>query len=174
MAIQGSIVLEFGEGVSDDSFVVIELDDQLNVDSQGNIITTFLPQGETASFIVHFYENLLRVGSVAASSGSVSGGTRVTRSKELPVEFKNNEDKVTLSYIPDGAVSFDWYAEGRGNSPSIDVDDREMLAIGSTPAIGNASFNIIARAYTLSPPDGLEVDEDETYPILCRVTMEAA
>lgn len=173
MAIEGSIVVQFGDAVDDESFVVVELDDKVNKDNIGNVITTFLPS-ESAGFIVHFDESLLRVDSVECSSGKVTGGDRTERDRTQQVQFVNTEDKVELSYIPAGEVEFEWYAEGAdGNEPEIDVDGKKMLALSETPGIGEATFNINCRAYTLEPP-ALELDEDESYPILCVINMEVA
>jgi len=172
MPIQGSIVLDFGDGVTDDSFVIVELDDQVNVDSSGKVFTS-IPPGVEAGFIVHYDENELRIESIICSSGSVSSGSRTTRARTQDVQFINTVDRVQLSYIQSSVPTFEWYAEGFGNSPEIEIDGRDMLALSSTPGIGVASFNIICMAYTLTPPY-LELDENEVYPILCVVKMGVA
>lgn len=178
MAIQGSIVLDFGDDVSDDSFVIVELDDQGNTDSEGNVITSFRPE-EEARFIVHYDPAELQIANVVCSSGVVSGGGETVRTRSQAVQFVNTTDKVQLSYIPEGGnVDFTWYAEHGGNSPAIDVtveyQTKYMVAFAPVPAIGTAAYDIWCRAYTLAPPTGLVLEEDETYLVLCVVKMEAA
>lgn len=173
MPIQGSIVLDFGEDVDDSAFVIVELDDQVNLDYNEDIITTFLP-GEEVGFIVHFNKRELKIASVDCSSGVVSGGDETSRARSEQVQFLSPKKKVDLSYIPEGDVTFEWYAEDNGNEPLIVTSGREMLPQNATPAIGEASFDISCFAYTLTPPKGLTIGEDESYFVLCVIRLEAA
>lgn len=170
MAVRGTIVVEFGESVSDSSFTVVEFDDVINQTAQGEVYTTFLPS-EEAAFIVHFDPTKLRIDRVGNSDGSIRGGNTVSRSKTQQLQFINTEDDSTLSYIPSSSPSIAWY----GNSPGTSRDERKVRASGAAvPAIGDFTFNIFAVSYILSPPAGLTLGEDETYPVLAVVYMEAA
>jgi len=168
MGIEGTIVVEFGESVaSDQQFTVVELDDAVNVDTSGNIKTSFNPD-DTPGFVVHYDETQLCIDRVECSSGSVSAGSLVSRTRTRQLQFTNTDDSQELSHIPDGDVDFEEY----GNSPAIVQDGRKIRAAGQVPAIGEATYSIRCRAYRLNPPT-LTLEEDETYPILVVVYMEA-
>lgn len=170
MAVKGTIVVEFGESVSDSAFVVIELDDYVNQDEQGEVYTTFLPD-ESAAFLVHFDAAELRIDRVESSDGSIAGGNTVTRSRTQQLQFTNIEDDEQLPYLPSNEPTPVWY----GNAPGVTRDNRNIRAGGEPlPAIGDFTFNIQAVSYVLSPPAGLVLDDDETYPVLAVVYMEAA
>lgn len=170
MAVKGTIVVEFGKSVSDSSFVIIELDDEVNQTEQGEVYTSFLPS-EEAGFIVHFDTAELRIDRVESSDGSIAGGNTVTRSRTQQLQFTNTEDDEQLSYIPSNEPTPMWY----GNAPGVTRDNRNIRAGGEPlPAIGDFAFNIQAVSYILSPPTGLVLEDDETYPVLAVVYMEEA
>ncbi len=167
MAVESTIVVEFGEGVDSSELVVVELDGEVNLDADGKEKTSFSPD-DTPGFIVHYDETKLRIDRVECSDGSVSSGSLVTRSRVRQLSFTNTDDSQELAHIPDGEVVF----EEHGNNPAIVVDARKVKAAGQVPAIGKATYDIRCRAYRLTPPD-LELEGDQTYPILVVVYMEA-
>jgi hypothetical protein len=169
MPVDSTIVLQFGDSVSDDSFVVIELDEKLNRDSMGEVITTFLP-GETAYFYVHYNPDELRIGSVVWSSGSVVYQGKVFRNKKEQIVIESTDSEIQLTYLPyDTPRWVKWY--GNVGSGIFDGRDLKDLA-GQLPAIGDVEYQIQADSYALSAPRGLILNEDETYPIVCVITME--
>lgn len=166
--ILATVVVEFGEGADDGALVVVELDDTANLDADGKVKTSFHP-GDRPGFIVHYDEAALRVGEIRCSSGMVTGGTMVSRSRSQQVQFASADAAVDLPHIPAGGVSVAWY----GHSPILSQDGRRVTASGDLPAIGEASYSIRCLAYTLIPPP-LSLSDDETWPVLVVVTMEAA
>lgn len=183
MAVEATIVVHFGESVDvDQEFTVIELDEEVNVDSVGEVYTTFLPD-EKAGFLVHFDPDKLRIAHIGSSDGSVSGGNWRTRKRVEQMQFSNREDDQELSYIsiPEGSIEETWYGEELG----LNYDGREVSVSGEWPvingelepyaaAICELKYDIRAVTYLLSPPSNLELEDDETYPILIVVWMEAA
>jgi hypothetical protein len=73
MAFEASIVVQFGEEVSDDALAILELDDEKNVivNEQGEqeILTQFEP-GYKPHFLFH-YDNDLIIKEISFSSGNV-------------------------------------------------------------------------------------------------------
>jgi hypothetical protein len=168
VSVDTTIVVEFGNSVSDDSFVVVELDEESNLDDTGKEITSFAP-GEKARFLVHFDPDELKIASVVVSDGDVKSNGAVYRTREEQFSFSNKDDK-TLSYIPYGSLTWDkWY----GNEATVTNDSRVLKITGDVPAIGEVSYEIWAQKYTLTPPD-MTLTDDESYPILCVVTLEDA
>lgn len=168
MAVESTIVVEFGEGVDNSELVVVELDGEVNLDADGNEKTSFSPD-DSPGFIVHYDETKLRIDRVECSDGSVSSGSLVSRIRTRQLQFTNTDDSQQLSHIPDGEVELEEY----GNNPAIVQDGRKIRAAGLVPSIGKATYDIRCRAYRLTPPD-LDLEEGETYPVLVVVYMEAA
>ena len=165
--ILATVVVEFGEGADDGALVVVELDDAVNLDVDGKVKTSFYP-GDRPGFIIHFDDTALRVGEIRCSSGMVTGGIMVSRSRTQQVQFASPGSAVDLPHIPAGGVSVAWY----GRSPTLSQDGRRLTASGDLPAIGEASYSIRCLAYTLVPPP-LSLVGDATWPVLVVVTMEA-
>lgn len=169
MTVESTIVVEFGESVAgDQEFVVVELDDAVNVGADGKARTSFTPD-DRPGFIVHYDETRLRIDRVECSDGSVSSGSLVSRSRARQMSFTNTDDSQELGHIPDGDVDFEEY----GNNPAVVQDGRKLRAAGQVPAIGEATYSIRCRAYRLTPPT-LELAYDESYQVLVVVYMEAA
>ena len=60
MSVQSTIVVEFGDGADSSGFVAMELDETLNLDSDGNVKTSFAPGNEVWFWLQH--DETLRVG----------------------------------------------------------------------------------------------------------------
>jgi len=167
MSTTATIVVEFGDGADSDALVVVELDDESNLDDDGEEKTTFNP-GDQPYFLVH-HESTVRIGSVECSSGMVTGGSSVSRSRTQRMEWSDTDESQELPHIPSGEVSWTWY----GNQATVTRDGRSLPAIDGVPAVGDANYSMAAYQYQLIPPS-LDLSEDEEYPILIVVTMEAA
>ena len=150
--------------------MVVELDGENNLDAEGNEKTSFNP-GDEPQFLVHFDPAQLRIDRVRSSSGMCVSLGEVARLRDQQVSFTNADDTQELSYIPAGGVVWSWY----GNSPAIQVDYRKLTVVsaGAVPAIGKAVYGIKAQSYKLIPPP-LDLSDDQTWPILVVITMEAA
>jgi len=71
MTVAATVVVEFGHGVDSGALVVVELDEVLNLDLDGNEKTSFSP-GDTPYFLVH-HDSSVRIGAIKSSAGMVSG-----------------------------------------------------------------------------------------------------
>ena len=163
-----TIVVEFGEGVDSTALVVVELDDAVNRDSEGKPTSSFHP-GDEPGFVVHYDPAALRIDRVKCSSGMVIDNGPVSRVRKQQVQFVVPGKPVSLPHIPASGVSVDWY----GNAPTISQAGRQLTASGILPAIGQANYSINCHAYRLAPPP-MSLAENESYPVLIVVYMEAA
>jgi hypothetical protein len=166
MTVAATVVVEFGTGADSSALVVVELDDEMNKNSKGEEITTFEP-GMLAYFLVHYDTSLLYIGSVKSSSGGVTGGSLVSRSRKQQLSFTQVDEGQDLPHIPSGSVSYEWY----GNAPSVTANGRNLKA-DFVPAICDATYSIGAKQYCLIPPE-MSLVGDEQYPVLIVITMEA-
>jgi len=166
MTIEATVVVEFGDGADSSALVVVELDGEMNKDAEGEEITSFEP-GMPAYFLVHYDTSKLYIGSVKSSAGGITGGTAVTRDREQQLSFTRADEGQDLPHIPAGGVTYKWY----GNTPLLTIDGRNIKA-NLVPAICEAAYKIAATQYCLIPPAMTLVD-DEQYPVLIVITMEA-
>lgn len=163
---KATIVVQFGQGANSSALVVVELDGELNTDSEGNEKTQFVP-GDRPVWLVH-HDATVRIGSVACSSGMIQPLGQVVRTRTQQLSFPSRE-ATDLPYVPAGGVSARWY----GNNGSLTVSGRSVRATGAVPAIGEVSVPVRFQQYRLIPPT-LSLSGEETWPILIVVTMEAA
>jgi hypothetical protein len=159
-----SLVVTFGESVDTDAFVVAEGDDQLNVDDDGNVKSTFAP-GDIFKWLLQ-HDDTVKVAAVKCSSGVVALLGEVARTKTVNQQFAATDD-VELSYIPNGGVTAKWY----GRSPNLTVNGR-TISVDDYPAVADLSYSAAMLSYRLTPP-AMSLDEDENYYILIVVEMEA-
>ncbi|MBV5328486.1 MAG: hypothetical protein JZU65_12775 [Chlorobium sp.] len=169
MSVAATVVVEFGTGADSSALVVIELDETMNLDGDGEEKTSFSP-GDQPYFLVH-HDTSVRIGSVKCSSGMVTGGNSVPRERSQQVQFAAAEEAQELSHIPSGGIGWTWY----GNAPAITQTGKSLVAAteDSLPAIGEAKYTMEARQYHLIPPV-ITLADDETWPVLIVVYMEAA
>lgn len=155
-----------------DTYYVIELDDTLNLDADGQPKSTFAP-GETIWFLLH-----LQPGYVPSKSyqtdGQVSAAGQVTLERIQEGAVWTPEDlSVELTYYPAGDVTYDWQGNQIALSPLV----------GRTSTAVDDPLNIMARAiitypvmfyrYRFDPPSGLDLDEGEDYQIDAMITLES-
>lgn len=167
MTVAATVVVQFGDGADSSALVVVELDEVMNVDLNGEEKTSFVP-GDIPYLLVH-HDATVRIGQVACSSGMVSPVAMVSRERSQQLQWPDAADSQELPHLPAGVVSWKWY----GNVPLITRDGRTLTASGAIPAIGEASYAIDCHQYRLIPPV-LELAADESYPVLIVITMEAA
>ena len=172
MTVEASIVVQFGEDVSDDALAVIELDDEKNVviNEQGEqeILTQFEP-GYSPHFLIHYDSNLV-IKEISFSSGNVTrissalhvlngpfaGGLIRERTQRLQFvrEFIESEKAyANLTYKQRypyaDAVEKEWYTD-----PTFSVNDTNKSAwivdgrIVSMPTIGNMEKKVKIMDYT--------------------------
>ena len=163
----------FGSGSASDPFAVLELDDTLNLDADGQVITTFA-EGQTIWFVLHVQPGY--VPSLAyQTDGMITYCGPVTRARTMEGAVWSPENlSVELSHYPVGGVAADW----QGNSIALaPVSDRTMAAVDtalSLMARANLSYAISCHLYRFDPPSGLVLGENESYIIDAMITLEPA
>ena len=163
---KATIVVQFGQGANSSALVVVELDGELNKDSEGNEKTQFVP-GDRPVWLVH-HDSTVRIGSVACSSGMIQPLGQVTRTRSQQMQFPARE-ATDLPHNPSGNPTVRWY----GNNGALSRTGRSVRATGTIPAIGEVGYPVQFHQYRLIPPS-LSLSGEETWPILIVVTMEAA
>lgn len=165
--IGGTLVVEFGENADSSAFVVVQLDDTLNVDAGGQTVSTFSP-GQSAYFWVQHAPSL-RIGAVTATSGVIAADGLARRSRTQELTWTSLESQ-ELECIPAGAPVLSWVgAQGSGFA----LNGRTATVTGNVPCTCEATYPIDVHLYHLVPPT-LNLAAGETYRIVIVVYMEAA
>ena len=174
MSVKATIVVEFGRNADQDAVVIVELDDEINLDQDGNSTSNFYP-GDKPGFIVHYDKSVLRIDEIKCSSGMIVDNGEIVRSRKQQIQFSKKptfidveKEFVELTYIPSSPITVEWY----GNSPILNQNGRRLTVNGDTPAIGNVEYKISCHSYQLIPPS-IVLKKDETYSILIVVYMES-
>jgi len=166
MSIETSIVVDFGDdvvGSSDTIVIELDPDNPNNLDSKGELKSTFAP-GEQPVFILN-HANTVVIDRVASTDGYIfeTGGTRIVE-KEQTTLFTSVESESSLSYANvDGITSEVWY----GNTAVIDLLDSALTtSSGNYPALTKIEYNVpFQKQYQLIPPN-LSLGADESYEII--------
>ncbi|MCK5605597.1 hypothetical protein KAR91_27130 [Candidatus Pacearchaeota archaeon] len=156
-----SIIISFGSLSSVDAgIIVLEPDDLLNIDSEGNPKTTFNP-GDDFYFLVH-HDHTILIDSVKSTSGALRAQGEKTRTNEQLITFTLKTEEHALRHRPQGAISATYY----GNEVSgLAVNNRKLTASGGRfPADGLVSYSYRALSYKLTSPTP-NLGENDTWPI---------
>lgn len=163
----------FGQGSStSDPFTVLELDDTLNLDAEGEVKTTFSAT-DTIWFVLHVQPGY--VPSITyQTDGQVTYCGKVARSRTIEgALWTPEETSIELSYYPVGEVAVEW----QGNDIALASINGRTLSVASDSltvmARANLSFSIDCYLYRFDPPTELSLEEDETYSIDAMITIEA-
>lgn len=173
MAVEASIIVEFGDDVAAASAnVIIEIDDehQNNLDEEGEA-KSFAP-GDNPVFLIH-HDTSVEITDVRCTNGSVFQigiNTIISRPRETDVLFTLISSDVSIPYSSGFDLNVEWF----GNMASVDLSGQNVIARNGTfPCYGNAEFNVIFnRQYQLNPPL-LDLQDDETYTIYVVVYMRS-
>jgi hypothetical protein len=160
----GTIILDFADTNAGNAFIVLELDDELNKDSAGEVKTSFYP-GDNVYFRIH-HDDTVRIKSSAQSSGTVVSFGSVRRTSTQQMSFPTLNDEPETSHIPI-SISPVWY----GRVPILSIDGRKLKA-NNVPAIGEITHDFYAWSYRITPPP-LVLSGDEKYYILTVITLES-
>lgn len=163
----------FGSGSSTDPFAVIELDDTLNLDADGQVATTF-GEGQTIWFVLHVQPGYVP-SLTYQTDGMITYCGPVTRARNMEGAVWSPENlSVELTHYPVGDVTVDW----QGNSIALaPVSGRTLAAAAnelSLMARGNLSYAINCHLYRFDPPSTLVLGDDESYTIDAMITVESA
>lgn len=163
-----TIVVKFGESVDQtlDQLFVVELDEQLNRDIQGEVKNQFLP-GDPVYFLMH-YDPGLRVAAIRTTSGDVVRLGTVGRTGSEEILFEAADDEHELPHNPSGHPSASWY----GRSSTINRSGRTLTA-ASTPCIGEVSYGYQAESCRYEPP-AMSLSGDQEYKVGIVIHVEAA
>jgi hypothetical protein len=167
MTTQATIIASFGEEAAAENYhVVIELDDQLNKDSDGDVKTTFNPGNEVYFLVQH--DSRVRINSIKSSKGQVQALGSVTRTRTKNILFAEAGEEQQFGYL--GSSSVEWLGNTAG---IVDYDGINLRAVGGNfPAMGRVSKSTTFSSYKLVA-DVPTLSEDEDYPIGVVVYMEA-
>ena len=163
----------FGSGSASDPFAVLELDDTLNLDADGQVITTF-GEGQPIWFVLHVQPGY--VPSLAyQTDGIITYCGPVTRARTMEGAVWSPENlSVELNHYPADGVAVDW----QGNSLALaPVSGRTLAAVDSTLTLmarGNLSYAVNCHLYRFDPPSALVLGEGESYTIDAMITLKPA
>jgi hypothetical protein len=163
----------FGSGSASDPFAVLELDDSLNLDADGQVITTF-GDGQPIWFVLHVQPGF-SPSLAYQTDGMITYCGQVTRARTMEGAVWSPEDlSVELSHYPAGGVAVDW----QGNSIALaGVSGRTLAAADAELTLmarGNLGYTINCHLYRFDPPSALVLGENESYIIDAMITLEPA
>lgn len=175
--LETTILVSFNSGSGADSVILAELDDILNVDSDGEVKTTF-GQDDTPYLRFNSSSNVT-LDAVVATAGSTIDLGLESRSKSDDQLFSSRDDDDMTEYnFPVIPTSYAVTYTGRtgGYSEEVGVGGAVTLVGDTTvtPFLATIDSNYSARIFQLIPPDMDLDDVDATYMIyvVFYVTVE--
>jgi len=170
-----TVNVDFGSGSAGSSapFAKPWLDDTLNLDADGNVLTNFYGQAE-AWFLLQLEPGYV-VDKVYCSYGMVSDHGQVLRpiTQEGAV-WSVDDPEVELNCYPAGAVDVAWI----GNTIELSSVSGRTLAAADDPleGIARADLSYSARAYLFCwhNPNTMELEDGEDYPAEICITVKEA
>lgn len=162
-----TIRIRFGESVAEDQkFFVAEWDDELNVDSTGEVKSQF-ESGDNAHLYMHYNSAELAITSIKSTTGEVFRNGSSSRTKtDNATLFESPSTPVELSHRASG-VSAVWY----GRSSVLDLSGRQLTA-ASCPCIGDITYSFPCELATLVLP-GVTLAADQEFPFAVVIEVEA-
>lgn len=175
MSVSATIVVHFGDDVEAGAFAVAMLDDELNVDGQGEPLTSFAPGSEIYFLVQH--EPALVITRIAATDGQVVAQPQKYYAVTDRLDFAEDYDAAAdssggeqqLSMIPAGAITPTPY--GRV-ATAIRYAGRLVRVLGGTPVKYDFAYRARVRSWKLLAPN-VALAEGEEWPITIHIYMEA-
>ena len=167
MGVEASVIIEFEGADADDisGTILVELDDEHsnNLDSDGNVKSSFAPEEEPV-FIIH-HDDTIEIIGVECTDGRVTNITSIfsiLRSRTFADVFTSIDTEISLSYFGADDLDETWY----GNQGDIYIDGMTVKATdGEFPCYCIATFTVpFNQRWQLTPPP-LDLVDDETYTI---------
>ena len=169
MTVAATIVVHFGDDVAEDNrFALAMLDDELNVDAAGEVITSFAP-GDIIHFLVQ-HDPALRLARVAATDGAIAAQPDKSYRIEQQLTFLVANEDQDLQAIPSGAITKTPY--GRV-AAGWQVQGRKIRILGNDPVVYDLSYLARMKSYRLHAPN-VALGEDETWPVVIGIYLENA
>lgn len=167
--LETTILVSFNGGSSSaDHSILVELDDVLNVDSNGDVITSF-GQEDTPHIRFAASTNVTLDAVVATAGGIIDLGTfpRSLNTEQL-FASRDKDDKDTYT-IPVVETSYSVSYVGNTGGYTVTTEPYGVKTLtGSTelaPFLADIVANYRARIFRLIPPDMNLVNDDDTFQI---------
>lgn len=170
MAVETSIVVEFGDSGGDPGSVVVELDNQhpANLTDTGEVKSSFSPADRPVIIINHPSDVVIT--NVKSTDGIVTKiGSNQHRTRRNDYLFTLPSTENTISYSGVTGFNVTWY----GNQSDITLDpvtgvlcpDSTKEAVQQLPCYGTFEYGVVFQSqYQLTPPP-LTIGPDDTYTI---------
>ncbi len=169
MSVEATLVVDFGSADTSQDITIIEPDDILNIDEEGEVISSFSP-GDSIYFRTHFSNNII-LTDLIATTGDIQNMGVVTRQSEEETLFVSREPdsptQYTLGYLPGGAIGITHY--GRQGSLTRTQHSNGVVqyesSVDQVPFYTKFSYSYRSNLYLLRTPE-ITLAEDETYTIV--------
>lgn len=170
MAVEASIIVEFGKGAAT-GFVAIELDGEHpnNLDSAGKVKSSF-SLSDSPVFLIQYDPVKIKITGVKSTNGSVSRlRLNVSRPRKIQLLFTTPDTTINLSYQGVTTADYTWF--GNVGIPYI-TNNSFKLSGGIIPCSAQASYNVTFQEQWMLSPPNLTLTADETYTIYVVVYAE--
>ncbi len=174
MTVEATIQIEFGDVDASDSLVVLEFDDVLNVDSEGDPKTSFAP-GDDIYFRLQTSLGVV-IEDIVPTDGTVQPLGAIAREAVEISTFLSREEltptKIALKYIPFGSIVIEYIGRNgvvtRSQTASSVIEYEGDIAF--TPFLAEFTYTYLPSIYVLRTPN-VTLEEGETYPIVIVVYL---
>lgn len=165
-----TLVIQFGSD-AEQGFALAELDDSLNIDVEGKVISSFEP-GQPIWFWVHHEAGLRISGTkVSGRQGQITAMGTVQRTREQELAWPDIDSKVTLTYLPDFLPVLKWYGlPGTG----LVLAGRSLSISDGAPCLADATITFTVHLFCFTPPPLKLREADEEYKVIFYINMEVA
>ena len=146
---------------STDVDVNIDYDEELNTYDNGEATTTFY-KGEDIFLLVQL-EPGYSISGIKKTSGGVANLGLVTRTETVTDHFFPDGDEQSLTWYPSTNVIIDTDHEQDGTQV-LTVTDKKITC-NNPPTVLDYHYQYQAYSVRVSHPSGMNIDDDETFPI---------
>ena len=150
-------VLTFDSSSSSD-IGVLEIDPNLNVDSDGNVKSSFQPK-EKIYLSLHFDENKYVVNSFISSTGDIQLVGKQAGKRSIEQQFLQ-EATTDLQYIVYELINTVWYGPQGVISYSYNKITSTIV-----PCIVDLNFYIVSYIYVYIPDEYVNLENKDSFPV---------
>ena len=152
-----TIVLSFDSSTSSD-IGVLEVDPNLNVDSDGNVKSSFSP-GDKIYLSVHFDEDKYTISNFISSTGDIQLIGRQAGKRTLEQQFLQ-ETTTDLQYIIYELINTVWYGPQGVISYSYNKVTSSII-----PCVVDLNFYIVSYIYVYTPDSYVNLEDKDSFPV---------
>jgi len=161
----------YGSGSSSNIHAILELDDELNINADGEVLTSF-DGSSTVWFLFHAPPGY-GPGAAYCSYGALTECGQVNRAKTVDgAVWTPEQTSVELPHYPAGSVSASW----QGNAIELAAVSGRTLAAAADPlaAIARADLQYTARfwLYRWDPPSGFTLAENTAMAVEIMIEVQ--